>query len=200
MILFCKDLISFTQKCLVLRLIGLGHVIGKKKIHQGFPICHNISSWSCAWSFISPRDTLCQVYWNWRSGSGKNYLLIEVVKSLMSQLKTEIVLRMKKTLVFTLSLLSSLRRWRGPSLNFLLHPRMLCTKFGWNWSNDSGERKMKWKRTRKLKMLTDWWSDGQTDDGQQAIRDAHVTFQLRWTKRSPALPKFLSVRHGSLVC
>ena len=44
-----------------------------------------------------------------------------------------------------------------------------------------------WRRSRKCKSLqTDGQTDGQThgrtDDGQRAIRKAHLSFQLRWAK------------------
>ena len=29
----------------------------------------------------------------------------------------------------------------------------------------------------------DRWMDGQTDDGRQMIRKAHLNFQLRWAKK-----------------
>ena len=44
-----------------------------------------------------------------------------------------------------------------------LHPRMLCTKFGWNWHSGSGEEhenvKSLWKRQRQQRRTTDkfWW-------------------------------------------
>jgi hypothetical protein len=41
-----------------------------------------------------------------------------------------------------------------------------------------------WRRSRKCKSLqTDRRIDGQTDDGQPAIRKAHLSFQLRWAKK-----------------
>ena len=70
---------------IVLRLIVFDLVVEKKKIHQGLS---NMSSFWC--------QVCTRFIWNWRSGCGKNYLLIDVVKSLMSQLKTEVALRMKK--------------------------------------------------------------------------------------------------------
>jgi hypothetical protein len=42
-----------------------------------------------------------------------------------------------------------------------------------------------WRRSRKCKSLqTDRQTDGQTDDGQTAIRIAHLSFQLRWAKKT----------------
>ena len=53
----------------------------------------------------------------------------------------------------------------------LLHPRMLCAKFGWNWLSRSGEEDENVKSLQK---------DGQTN--RQTIRKAHLSFQLRWAK------------------
>jgi hypothetical protein len=40
-----------------------------------------------------------------------------------------------------------------------------------------------WRRSRKCKSLqTNRRTDGRTDDGQLAIRIAHLSFQLRWAK------------------
>ena len=61
----------------------------------------------------------------------------------------------------------------------LLHPRMLCAKFGWNWPSGSGEE------DENVKSLqTDGRTDRQTDAGRQVIRKAHLSFQLRWAKMS----------------
>jgi hypothetical protein len=41
-----------------------------------------------------------------------------------------------------------------------------------------------WRRSWKCKSLTDrHQTDGQTDDGLKAIREAHLSFQLRWAKK-----------------
>ena len=37
---------------------------------------------------------------------------------------------------------------------------------------------------------TDGRTDGQTDDGRQAIRKAHLSFQLRWAKKSRTLGQY----------
>ena len=50
---------------------------------------------------------------------------------------------------------------------------MFCAKFGWNWPNGSGEE------DENVKSLQ---TDGQTDEWQQVIRKAHLSFQLRWAK------------------
>ena len=50
-----------------------------------------------------------------------------------------------------------------------LYPRMLCVKFGWNWPGGSGEDVKSVKRLQT--------------DGRVAIRKAHLSLQLRWTKK-----------------
>ena len=51
------------------------------------------------------------------------------------------------------------------------HPGILCAKFGWNWPSGS------WEEDENVNNLQ---ADGhrQTDDGQQVIRKAHLSFQL----------------------
>jgi hypothetical protein len=53
-----------------------------------------------------------------------------------------------------------------------------------------------WRRSQKCKSSqTDWqtarWQDGQTDDGQPAIRIAHLSFQLRWAKKTKWTQKYI---------
>ena len=108
----------------------------------------------------SPKETLCQVwlklsYWFWR----KRFL--------------------KFVNVFLLCHKYSPLGKGGPficsKLN-LLHPRMFCAKFGWIWPSGSEEE-------LKMKMWKVYWkTDGQTDDGQQTIRKAHLSFPLLWAK------------------
>ena len=46
------------------------------------------------------------------------------------------------------------------------------------------EKKMKmWKVYKQTDRRTDRRTDGQRDDGQQVIRKAHLSFQLRWAKK-----------------
>ena len=59
-----------------------------------------------------------------------------------------------------------------------LHPGILCAKFGWDWSSGSGEKTKMWKVYRQ----TEGQMDGQTDDGRQVIRKAHLILRLRWAK------------------
>jgi hypothetical protein len=63
-----------------------------------------------------------------------------------------------------------------------LSPRMICAKFGWNWSSGSGEE-VENVKSLQTDRRTDRRTDRQTDDGQTAIRIAHLSFQLRWVKK-----------------
>ena len=57
-------------------------------------------------------------------------------------------------------------------------PKDALCKFGWNWPSGS------WEEDENEKSLqTDGQTDRRTDDGQQAIRKAHLSFQLRWAKK-----------------
>ena len=47
---------------------------------------------------------------------------------------------------------------------------MLCAKFGWNWRSSSGEE------DENVESIQ---TDGRTFDGQQAIRKAHLSYQLK---------------------
>ena len=67
-----------------------------------------------------------------------------------------------------------------------LHPGILCAMFGWNWPSGSGEEDENVKSLqteRQTDGQTDGQMDGRTDDGQQVIRKAHLSFQLRWAKK-----------------
>ena len=106
---------------------------------------------------LHPRKLCAKFSWNWPSGSGEEDFLIS-------------------SMYFRYFLIISPWKRAGPfiwtNLN-LLHPRMLCAKFGWNWPSSSGEE------DENVKSLQ---TDRQTDDGRQVIRKAHVSFQLRWAK------------------
>ena len=65
---------------------------------------------------------------------------------------------------------------------------MLCAKFGWNWPSGSGEEDENGKNFRQ----TDGRTDKQTDDGQQVIRKAHLSFQLIWAKKKESILIFPS--------
>ena len=56
-----------------------------------------------------------------------------------------------------------------------LHSRMLCAKLGWNWPCGFWEE----VENRKSLQTDRRTEDRQTDDGRQAIRKAHLSFQLR---------------------
>ena len=53
-----------------------------------------------------------------------------------------------------------------------LHPRMLCTKFGWNWSSGSGEEDENVKSLQQC----------QRQRQRTLIRKAHLSLWLRWAK------------------
>ena len=63
---------------------------------------------------------------------------------------------------------------------------MICAKFGWNWPSDS------WEEDENVKKL-------QTDDGQQAIRKAQLSFQLRWVKKRQNYQKNFKIYFKNLL-
>ena len=56
-----------------------------------------------------------------------------------------------------------------------LHPVILCAKFGWNWPCGSGEEDENVKSLQTNRQ-TEERMDGQTEDGRQVIRKAHLSF------------------------
>ena len=62
---------------------------------------------------------------------------------------------------------------------------MLCAMFGWNWPSGSGEE-VENVKSLQMDRQTDRRTDRQTDDRQQAIKKAHVSFQLGWAKKNYA--------------
>ena len=60
-----------------------------------------------------------------------------------------------------------------------LYPGILCAKFGWNWPSGSDE-------DENVKSL-------RTDDGQQVIRKAHLSFQLSWANKNSWVRIFLTL-------
>ena len=79
--------------------------------------------------FPSPKDDLCQVWicWNWPSGTREE----DFKNSSMYFRYFLIISPWKKVEPFIWTNLNP------------LHPRMLCAKFGWNWSSGSGEVRSK---------------------------------------------------------
>ena len=57
-----------------------------------------------------------------------------------------------------------------------------CAKFGWNWPSGSGEEDENVKSLHQDRG-SDGRRDRQTDDGQQAIKKAHLNFHLRWATK-----------------
>ena len=80
-----------------------------------------------------------------------------------------------------------------------LHPRMLCAKFGWNWPSGSGEEDENVKSLHQDRG-SDGRRDRQTDDGQQAIKKAPLSFHPRWAtkKHIQIKSKFWNVHWISL--
>jgi hypothetical protein len=65
---------------------------------------------------------------------------------------------------------------------------MICAKSGQNWSSAFGEE------VENVKVYR------QTDDGQRAIRIAHLSFQLRWAKNYNMLFKiFTNTKHDETL-
>ena len=65
-----------------------------------------------------------------------------------------------------------------------LKARMFFAKFGWNWPKGSAEEDENVKN-----LQTNRQTGRQTDDGRQVIRNAQLSFQLRWAKNSDTLIK-----------
>ena len=85
-----------------------------------------------------------------------------------------------------------------------LHPRMLCTKFGWNWSSGSGEEKENGKSLRQRGRTTDkLWSEKLTwafDSGELKTYTHYLgwnpfnqkgTDDITW---GPSILKYLLIR------
>ena len=114
---------------------------------------------------LHPRMLFAKFGWNWPSGSGEEDFLIS-------------------SMYFRYFVILSPWKRAGPfiwtNLN-LLHPRMLCDKFGWNWPSDSGE-----EGENVISLQTEKQTDKQTDrqtTDDRVIRKAHLSFQLRWAKK-----------------
>ena len=121
------------------------------------------------WSFIwinlkplHPRVHCAKFGWNWPSGSGEDLFI-----SSMYFCYFVIIPPWKRTGLFI---------WTNENL---LHPRMLRAKFGWNWPSVSWEEVESRKRSH-TDGRTDRKTAGQTDDGRQTIRKAHLSFKLMW--------------------
>ena len=111
---------------------------------------------------LHPRILWAKFGWNWPRGFGEeDFLILSMYYSLF---RNYFPWKRAGSFIWT-------------NLN-PLHPRMICAKVGWNWPSGSGEE------DENVKSLqTDRQTDGRTDDGQQVIRQAHLSFQLRWAKK-----------------
>ena len=108
---------------------------------------------------LHPRMHWAKFGWNWPNGSGEeDFLFLPMYYHYFV-----IISPWKRTGPFIWTNLNP------------LHPRMFCAKFGWNRPSGSGEED---ENVKSLQM-----SDGQTDDRQQVIRKAHLSFQLRWANK-----------------
>ena len=156
----------------------------------------------------SPKDTLCKVWKNWLSGSGeKNFLIssmyfryfiiispweragpsfdqiwIPITQGCFVPSLVEIgpVVLKKKIFkvcqcIFAISLLSHLGKGWGPSFE---QTWILITQ-GCFVPSLVEIGPVVLEKKRKM-----WKVYRQTDNGQQAIRKAHLSFQLRWAKKS----------------
>jgi hypothetical protein len=119
-----------------------------------------ISPLKRTWPFILtiynplyPRKIYTKFDWNWPAGSREEDFL-------------------KFQNIFTLLLLSPLGEGQSP-LESPLPKDHLCQV--WSGSGEEVENV-------KVYRQTDGQMDGQKDDGQKAIRKAHLSFQLRWAK------------------
>ena len=121
--------------------------------------------------------------------------------------------------IFAISWLYSLEKGVALHLNKLdsLHPRRPCAKFGWIWSGGSTRsRLIEWlfgvftpyrqysshvaaAEVEIVKNVKSLQTGRQTDDGQQAIRKAHLGFQLRWAKYPSPSPLEQSILEGSSI-
>ena len=120
------------------------------------------SPWKSKWPFIwtndspSPNHALCQVWLILAQGFWRIFFLILSTK-------------------FCDLLLSPLEKeFKWPfilrKLN-LIHPRMLCAKFGWNWCSGSGEDDENVKSLHR--------QIGQTKDDRQSRKRTNVLDQLK---------------------
>ena len=123
-----------------------------------------ISPWKRAgpfiWTNLNPLHSrmLCDKFgWNWPSGSGEEDFFFKFV-NVFSLFRNYLPLEKDRALHFKKleSPLSKIALWQ---VWFKLAQRF-------------------WRRSSKCEKFT----DGQTDDRQQVIRKAHLSFQLRWAK------------------
>ena len=120
---------------------------------------------------LYPRMLCAKFGWNWPSGSGEEDFLIS-------------------SMYFRYFVILSPWKRAGPfiwtNLN-LLHPRMLCDKFGWNWPSDSGEEDENVKSLQTEKQ-TDKQTDRQTTDDRWSEK-------LTWAFSSGELKNLIKIFH-----
>ena len=126
--------ISFTQRYIVPKLDEIGPVVLEKKILNFvniFLLFRNYlpleNGGPFIWINLNPLHLrmLCAKFgWNWSSGSGEEDFKFS-------------------SMYFCYFLIIPPWKRAGPFIKTKLnplHPRMLCAKFGWNWSSGSGEK------------------------------------------------------------
>ena len=125
--------ILFTNWCFVSILVKISQMVPKKIFYitlMYFPYFVIISPWKNGGPFIwktiespSPKDTLCQVWLKLAKWFCRRFINFP-------------------NILFTLLVSSPLGKGEWPFIWTKLnphYPRMLCTKFSWNWSCGSGE-------------------------------------------------------------
>ena len=172
---FLKYSVIFTHRCTVLVESGLVVLvkISKSWLVYIFTICLNLPM---------KMDSPCLIL-NKLSSSlpkicfGPRVLeigLMVIIQLIFLKLKLSKFLHFSPLFPFGKILLSPLGKGWDPSFGKKklnpLHSKMLCAKFGWNWSIGSGEEE---KNVKNLQ------TNRGTDNRRQAIRKAHLSFQLR---------------------
>ena len=135
MVLTCKTLKPLLPKDALCRVwLKLAHWLWRRRFLNFVNVfCYFkiIFPWRRAWPFIwtkfnpfHPRMLCVKFGWKWPIGSGKDYFLIFS----MDFCYLLIINPWKRTWPFI---------WKNRIP--LIHPRIFCVMFGWNWLSDSGD-------------------------------------------------------------
>ena len=161
------DLVLNMHVCFVRNFVEIGPVVLEKKINVFSLFCNYLplEKGRALHLSSSPKNALCQVWlklakWFWRRRFFK---------------AVNLFLLFPNYLPFGKGVALHLNNLESPS------PRdTLCQvwlKLGqWFWRRG--------RKCEKFYRQTDRWMEGQTDDGWQVIRKAHLSFQLRWAKNA----------------
>ena len=123
---------------------------------------------------LHPRMLCAKFDWNWPIGSGEEDFFLNL-----------------SIYFYYIPIISPL----GTTCPFIwtnlnpFHSEIISAMFGWNWPSGSGEKDENVK-SLQTDGRTDRQADIQIDDGRQVIRKAHLSFQLRWTKKECRLYNF----------